>query len=143
MSLQSSMPPFHLAFPVRDLAEARAFYGQLLGCPEGRSSDEWVDFDFYGHQIVTHLSPDECASQRTSSVDNHNVPVRHFGAVLEMGAWEALAKKLQEAGTQFVIEPYVRFKGEAGEQATMFFLDPSGNALEFKSFKNIDSLFAK
>ncbi|RTZ39768.1 glyoxalase [Candidimonas sp. SYP-B2681] len=143
MSLQSTIPPFHLAFPVRDLAEARAFYGELLGCPEGRSSNEWVDFNFYGHQIVTHLSPDECGSTQTNNVDDHSVPVRHFGAVLEMGAWEALAKKLQDAGTKFIIEPYVRFKGEVGEQATMFFLDPSGNALEFKSFKNIDSLFAK
>lgn len=143
MSTQSTMPPFHLAFPVRNLAEARAFYGDLLGCPEGRSSDDWVDFNFFGHQIVTHLSPEECASAHTSKVDDHNVPVRHFGAVLEMGTWEALAKKLQDAGTKFVIEPYVRFKGEVGEQATMFFLDPSGNALEFKSFKNLDSLFAK
>ncbi|MGP1614461.1 MAG: VOC family protein [Pollutimonas bauzanensis] len=134
---QTTLPPFHLAFPVRDLAEARAFYGDLLGCPEGRSSNEWVDFNFFGHQIVTHLSPDECGGAQTSKVDDHNVPVRHFGA------WEALAGKLQDAGTRFVIEPYVRFKGEVGEQATMFFLDPSGNALEFKAFKNIDSLFAK
>ncbi|HWL30063.1 MAG TPA: VOC family protein [Burkholderiaceae bacterium] len=143
MSLQSTIPPFHLAFPVRDLDEARAFYGDLLGCPEGRSSDQWVDFNFYGHQIVTHLSPDECGSTQTNSVDDHNVPVRHFGAVLDMAEWEALARKLQEAGTKFVIEPYVRFKGEVGEQATMFFLDPSGNALEFKSFKDMGSLFAK
>ncbi|NGM86698.1 VOC family protein [Parapusillimonas sp. SGNA-6] len=143
MSLQSTIPPFHLAFPVRDLEEARAFYGGLLGCPEGRSSDQWVDFNFYGHQIVTHLSPDECGSTHTSSVDDHNVPVRHFGAVLDMAEWEALARRLQDAGTKFVIEPYIRFKGEVGEQATMFFLDPSGNALEFKAFKNMDSLFAK
>lgn len=143
MSQPSTLPPFHLAFPVRDLPEARAFYGELLGCPEGRSSDQWIDFNFYGHQIVAHLSPDECGSTRTSSVDEHSVPVRHFGAVLEMSAWESLAKKLQDAGTKFVIEPYVRFKGEVGEQATMFFMDPSGNALEFKSFKNMDSLFAK
>lgn len=143
MSQQSNLPPFHLAFPVRDLAEARAFYGELLGCPEGRSSEEWVDFNFYGHQIVAHLSPSECGSAQTSNVDNQAVPVRHFGAVLEMSIWESLAKKLQDAGTKFVIEPYVRFKGEVGEQATMFFIDPSGNALEFKSFKNMDSLFAK
>lgn len=143
MSTSTTLPPFHLAFPVHDLAAARAFYGDLLGCPEGRSSDQWVDFNFHGHQIVAHLSPDECGGTQTSSVDDHNVPVRHFGAVLEMSVWEALAKKLQDAGTQFVIEPYVRFKGEAGEQATMFFLDPSGNALEFKSFKNLNSLFAK
>ncbi len=140
---QTTIPPFHLAFPVRDLAEARAFYGELLGCPEGRSSNEWVDFNFFGHQIVTHLSPDECGSTVTNNVDDHNVPVRHFGAVLDMNVWEALADKLKAAGTKFVIEPYVRFKGEVGEQATMFFLDPSGNALEFKAFKNIESLFAK
>ncbi|NYT62688.1 VOC family protein [Alcaligenaceae bacterium] len=143
MPAQNTIPPFHLAFPVRDLAEARAFYGDLLGCPEGRSSNEWVDFNFFGHQIVTHLSPGECGSTQTNNVDDHNVPVRHFGAVLDMPVWEALAKKLQDAGTQFVIEPYIRFKGEVGEQATMFFLDPSGNALEFKAFKNIESLFAK
>jgi len=137
------MPPFHLAFPVRDLAEARAFYGDLLGCPEGRSSENWVDFDFHGHQIVAHLAPDECAGVQTSDVDGHNVPVRHFGAVLDMDTWEALAGKLTAAGTRFVIKPYVRFKGEAGEQATMFFLDPSGNALEFKAFKDMASLFAK
>ena len=140
---QTTIPPFHLAFPVRDLAEARTFYGELLGCPEGRSSNEWIDFNFFGHQIVTHLAPDECGSTVTNNVDDHNVPVRHFGAVLDMNVWEALAEKLKAAGTKFVIEPYVRFKGEVGEQATMFFLDPSGNALEFKSFKNIDSLFAK
>lgn len=143
MTIPSSLPPFHLAFPVRDLAEARAFYGDLIGCPEGRSSDEWVDFNFYGHQIVTHLAPDECSAPSTNSVDDHNVPVRHFGAILDMALWEALAKKLQDAGTVFVIDPYIRFKGEVGEQATMFFLDPSGNALEFKAFKNMDSLFAR
>ncbi|MBB5214712.1 VOC family protein [Parapusillimonas granuli] len=143
MTRARTLPPFHLAFPVRDLAEARAFYGDLLGCPEGRSSDQWVDFDFYGHQIVAHLSPDECGQARTGSVDEHDVPVRHFGAVLDMEAWERLAEKLKDAGTRFVIEPYIRFKGQPGEQATMFFLDPSGNALEFKAFKNLDSLFAK
>ncbi|MBF6616722.1 VOC family protein [Pollutimonas thiosulfatoxidans] len=143
MSQKNNLPPFHLAFPVRDLAEARAFYGNLLGCPEGRSSEQWVDFDFYGHQIVAHLSPEECGQAATSSVDEHNVPVRHFGAVLDMATWEALAAKLKAAGTEFVIEPYVRFKGEPGEQATMFFLDPSGNALEFKSFQDMSSLFAK
>ncbi|NYT58054.1 VOC family protein [Alcaligenaceae bacterium] len=143
MSTTNVLPPFHLAFPVRDLTEARAFYGDLLGCPEGRSSELWVDFNFHGHQIVAHLSPEECGGTQTSSVDEHNVPVRHFGAVLEMPVWEALAAKLQAAGTKFVIEPYIRFKGEPGEQATMFFLDPSGNALEFKSFKDLGSLFAK
>ena len=143
MSARPSMPPFHLAFPVRNIAEARAFYGGLLDCPEGRSSENWVDFDFHGHQIVAHLAPNECTAVQTSDVDDHNVPVRHFGAVLDMTTWQALADKLTKAGTKFVIEPYVRFKGEPGEQATMFFLDPSGNALEFKAFKDISSLFAK
>jgi extradiol dioxygenase family protein len=137
------MPPFHLAFPVHDLAAARRFYGELLGCPEGRSSDQWVDFNFYGHQIVAHLAPQECGTRSTSSVDDHNVPVRHFGAVLTLAQWHDLAGKLKAAGTKFVIEPYTRFKGEPGEQATMFFLDPSGNAIEFKAFANLDSLFAK
>ena len=143
MSAQPALPPFHLAFPVRDLAEARTFYGELLGCPEGRSSDQWIDFNFYCHQIVAHLAPDECGHRQTSSVDKHDVPVRHFGAVLPMDDWRTLAAKLQAAGTDFVIEPYIRFKGEVGEQATMFFLDPSGNAIEFKAFKDSNSLFAK
>lgn len=134
---------FHLAFPVNDIAEARRFYGGLLGCREGRSADNWVDFDFYGHQVVAHLAPEECASKATSSVDDHQVPVRHFGAILPMGEWEALAGKLRAAGVKFIIEPYVRFKGEAGEQATMFFLDPSGNAIEFKSFADMSQVFAK
>lgn len=138
-----SIPRFHLAFPVRDLAEARAFYGGLLGCPEGRSSDEWVDFDFYGHQIVTHLSPAEVGHKDTNTVDGHDVPVRHFGAILEPAQWDALAAKLTAAGTRFVIEPHTRFKGEAGEQSTMFFLDPSGNALEFKAFADDAMVFAK
>ena len=139
----ASLPPFHLAFPVRDIAEARRFYGDLLGCPEGRSAPEWVDFNFHGHQIVAHLAPEECGHRSTSKVDAHDVPVRHFGAVLPMPQWEALAARLQAAGTSFVIEPYVRFKGEPGEQATMFFLDPSGNAIEFKAFADLSSLFAK
>ena len=143
MSSQAAMPPFHLAFPVRDIEEARQFYVGVLGCGEGRSSPDWVDFDFYGHQVVAHLAPDECGHAQTSSVDAHQVPVRHFGAVLSIPQWEALADKLRRAGTKFIIEPYVRFKGEVGEQATMFFLDPSGNAIEFKAFKNMDSLFAK
>ncbi len=143
MSAQAAMPPFHLAFPVRDIEEARQFYVGLLGCGEGRSSPEWVDFDFYGHQIVAHLAPDECGHTQTSSVDDHQVPVRHFGAVLSIPQWEAMAEKLKAAGTAFIIEPYVRFKGEVGEQATMFFMDPSGNALEFKAFKNRETLFAK
>ncbi|GAB7535139.1 VOC family protein [Burkholderia sp. 3C] len=138
-----SQPPFHLAFPVHSIASAREFYGDLLGCPEGRSSAEWVDFNFYGHQIVAHLAPDECGHRHTSAVDGDAVPVRHFGAVLSMAQWEAAADKLKAAGMKFIIEPHVRFKGEVGEQATMFFLDPSGNALEFKAFANIESLFAK
>ena len=138
-----SQPLFHLAFPVTDLARARAFYGGLLGCPEGRSSQEWVDFNFYGHQIVAHLSPDEAGHRNTSTVDGDNVPVRHFGAILSMQEWQALADRLTGAGTQFVIEPHVRFKGQAGEQATMFFLDPCGNALEFKAFGDLAQVFAK
>ncbi len=134
---------FHLAFPVRDIAEARRFYGELLGCPEGRSAPDWVDFDFYGHQIVAHLAPDECGHRAANAVDGHDVPVRHFGGILPMHEWESLAAKLQSVGTKFVIEPYVRFKGEVGEQATMFFLDPSGNALEFKAFGDLGQLFAK
>ena len=139
----AAIPPFHLAFPVHDLAAARQFYGDLLGCPEGRSSAEWVDFNFYGHQIVAHLAPDECGHKQTSAVDGHDVPVRHFGAVLTLAQGQALADRLTAAGTRFVIEPYIRFKGEPGEQATMFFLDPSGNALEFKAFATLDNLFAK
>jgi extradiol dioxygenase family protein len=136
-------PLFHLAFPVRNLVEARAFYGELLGCPEGRSSDAWVDFDFYGHQIVAHVAPQECGSRSTSAVDGDDVPVRHFGVILDIPAWEQLAARLTAAGTQFIIEPHVRFKGEVGEQATMFFLDPSGNALEFKAFADMGQVFAK
>ncbi|WPB56277.1 VOC family protein [Xylophilus sp. GOD-11R] len=139
----AAMPPFHLAFPVHDIAAARAFYGDLLGCPEGRSSDTWVDFNFYGHQIVAHLAPEECGHRSASQVDGHDVPVRHFGALLSIPQWEELAEKLKAVGTKFVIEPYVRFKGEVGEQATMFFLDPSGNAVEIKAFANFDNLFAK
>jgi uncharacterized protein len=138
-----SMPPFHLAFPVHDIAAARGFYGDLLGCPEGRSSDDWVDFNFYGHQIVAHLAPGETGHRHTSEVDGDQVPVRHFGTVLPMVEWEKLSKKLVAAGTRFVVEPHIRFKGEPGEQATMFLLDPSGNALEFKAFADIGKLFAK
>ena len=136
-------PLFHLAFPVDDIEAARRFYGGLLGCPEGRSAPNWVDFDFYGHQIVAHLAPEEVGHKKTSAVDGHDVPVRHFGAILPMAEWEALAKRLTDAGTVFIIEPHVRFKGEVGEQATMFFLDPCGNALEFKSFADMSQVFAK
>jgi extradiol dioxygenase family protein len=137
------LPPFHLAFPVASLGEARSFYGGLLGCPEGRSSDTWVDFDFYGHQIVAHVAPEELRAAAAHDVDGDNVPVRHFGAILPMPEWEKLARKLGDAGIEFVIEPHVRFKGQAGEQATMFFLDPCGNALEFKAFGDPDRVFRK
>ena len=135
--------PFHLAFPVDDLAAARRFYGQLLGCPEGRSADHWVDFDLHGHQIVAHLAPDAAPKRSANEVDGENVPVPHFGLVLQMDEWKALAHRLEAADVEFVIAPTVRFEGEPGEQATMFLLDPSGNALEFKAFKNIErDLFA-
>jgi uncharacterized protein len=134
--------PFHLAFPVDDLAAARAFYGDLLGCPEGRSSPDWIDFDFHGHQIVTHLAPEECRAATTNAVDGHGVPVRHFGLVLPMEDWEAMAQRL-EGKVEFLIAPYVRFKGQPGEQATMFFHDPAGNAIELKAFADIGQLFAK
>jgi extradiol dioxygenase family protein len=138
-----AVQPFHLAFPVRNLSDARKFYGGLLECPEGRSSDEWIDFNLFGHQIVAHLVAADATAEPTNEVDGKQVPVRHFGVVLDMPAWEKMAKKLSDANIDFVIEPYVRFKGEVGEQATMFFLDPSGNALEFKAFKDMGSLFAK
>lgn len=137
------MSPFHLAFPVHDLALARQFYGQTLGCPEGRSSDEWIDFNFYGHQIVAHLAPEETGLAQRNAVDGHGVPCRHFGIVLPMQEWEATAQRLKAGGTEFIIEPYLRFQGQPGEQATMFFLDPSGNALEIKAFADITRLFVK
>ena len=137
-----SLPPFHLAFPVDDLAAARRFYGELLGCPEGRSADEWIDFDLHGHQIVAHLAPEAVRARATNPVDGEDVPVPHFGLVLRMDQWEALAQRLEDAGTEFVIAPTVRFKGEPGEQATMFLLDPAGNALEFKAMANPANLFA-
>lgn len=135
--------PFHLAFPVDDLDAARQFYGGVMGCAEGRSSAEWIDFDFYGHQIVAHLAPQSSRDTAINHVDGHGVPVPHFGLVLGMEEWEALAARLREAGTSFVIEPTVRFKGKPGEQATMFLRDPAGNALEFKAFADQSQLFAK
>ena len=138
-----ALPPFHLAFPVHDLEAARDFYGGLLGCPEGRSAAEWVDFDFFGHQIVAHLDPSMTAKQAHNPVDGHDVPVSHFGAVLDMPAWEAMAERLRSAGADFVIEPTIRFRGQPGEQATMFFLDPSGNALEIKAMADPANLFAR
>jgi extradiol dioxygenase family protein len=136
------MNPFHLAFPVHDLVAARRFYGGLLGCPEGRSDAQWVDFDLYGHQIVAHLDPSR-TPEHANPVDGHDVPVPHFGVVLDMDQWRTLAQRLTEAGTEFVIAPTIRFAGQPGEQATMFFRDPSGNALEFKSFADKSKLFAK
>jgi len=136
-------PRFHLAFPVTDLAAARRFYGDFLGCAEGRSSDDWVDFDFFGHQIVAHKVSAVGMTDATSLVDGEQVPVRHFGIVTDLATWQTLADRFKAAGTKFVIEPYTRFKGEPGEQATMFFLDPFGNALEFKAFADMSRLFAK
>ncbi len=139
----ADLPPFHLAFPVHDLAAARAFYGGLLGCPEGRSSGEWVDFDFHGHQIVAHLVRDAKVSAVAHPVDGHHVPVPHFGLVMAMADWERLAARLEAAGVDFVIPPTVRFRGQPGEQATMFFRDPSGNALEIKAMADPAKLFAR
>ena len=141
------LAPFHLAVQVRDIAEARAFYGGLLGCSEGRSDETWVDFNFFGHQVVCHLNPDigpeGSIAAHVNPVDGHGVPVPHFGVVLTMDCWQSLAGRLREHNIEFIIEPYIRFQGQPGEQATMFFLDPSGNALEFKAFQDIESqLFA-
>ena len=138
-----SPPPFHLAFPVHDLAAARAFYGGLLCCPEGRSSARWVDFDFFGHQIVAHLAPARSGDAAVNHVDGHGVPVPHFGAVLAMTEWRALADRLEAAGAEFAIPPTIRFAGQPGEQATMFFRDPSGNAIEMKAFEGVGQLFAR
>ena len=137
-----SLPPFHLAFPVDDLAAARRFYGELLRCPEGRSADHWVDFDLHGHQIVAHLAPGAVRARASNAVDGDDVPVPHFGIVLGIAEWKALAERLVEAGVEFVIAPTVRFEGEPGEQATMFLLDPAGNALEFKAMADPSKLFA-
>lgn len=139
----SGCPPFHLAFPVDDLGAARSFYGGLLGCAEGRSSESWIDFDFYGHQVVAHLSPAEVGKASANQVDGKDVPVRHFGVILPWEDWHALAERLRQAGVRFIIEPGIRFAGQVGEQATMFFLDPAGNALEFKTFRDMGSIFAK
>lgn len=140
-----ALTPFHLAFPVHDLEAARHFYGAVLGCREGRSAARWIDFDLFGHQIVAHLREGATAARPEASnpVDGHDVPVPHFGVVLPMETWERLAEQLRAAGIRFLIEPYIRFKGEVGEQATMFFLDPSGNALEFKAFADMGQIFAR
>lgn len=136
------MPPFHLAFAVDDLAAARRFYGELLQCPEGRSARDWVDFNLCGHQIVAHLAPDSVPARASNAVDSREVPVPHFGIVLPIDTWKSLAERLVEADVEFVIPPTVRFEGEPGEQATMFLLDPAGNALEFKAMADPDKLFA-
>jgi uncharacterized protein len=139
-----ALSPFHVAFPVDDLEAARVFYGTTLGCPEGRSSDRWIDFDLFGHQIVAHLKDRGVGGGvHHNAVDGHDVPVPHFGVVLPMEAWHALAERLRAAGVVFVIEPHIRFPGQAGEQATMFLLDPAGNALEFKAFQDIGRMFAR
>lgn len=141
----STVRPFHIAFPVDDIPKARQFYGTVLGCPEGRSTDTWIDFDLFGHQVVAHYKPPtpEQAGAHHNPVDGHDVPVPHFGVILGWDEWEALAARLKEADISFVIKPYVRFKGQVGEQATMFFLDPAGNALEFKAFRDPSQIFAK
>lgn len=139
----STLSPFHLAIPVDDIPTNRKFYGEVLGCSEGRSSDHWVDFDFFGHQLVIHLAPKAEEDPYANPVDGKQVPVPHFGVVLSMEEFDSLAERLTDLGTEFIIEPYTRFKGEVGEQSTMFFADPAGNALEFKAFRNIDQLFAK
>jgi uncharacterized protein len=139
---ENTTPLFHLAFPVHDLAAARRFYGELLGCPEGRSADTWVDFNFYGHQIVTNLVSRTSAPVARNAVDCDQVPVPHFGVILSMREWRVLAERLRAAGIEFVIEPHVRFEGHVGEQATMFFFDPSGNALEIKAFEDMSQVFA-
>lgn len=140
----SELRPFHIAFPVDDLQEARRFYGGVLGCPEGRSSENWIDFDLFGHQIVAHYKPgDTTPAPHHNPVDGHDVPVPHFGVVLAMDDWKALRDRLLAAEVRFRIEPHIRFEGQAGEQATMFFLDPAGNALEFKAFNDLSQLFAR
>ena len=136
------VPRFHLAFPVKELENTLIFYRDILGCKTGRSSDKWIDFDFWGHQVVAHLSPEDAGKSATNEVDGHEVPAKHFGLILEWDEFDKLAERLKEHGQQFVIEPYIRFQGEPGEQATMFLLDPSGNALEFKAFRDEGQIFA-
>jgi len=139
--MNKNLQPFHLAIPVDDIAACRKFYRDVLSCTEGRSSEHWVDFNFFGHQLVIHYKEKNSENKETNSVDGKNVPVPHFGVVLEMSAFQQLSESLKKQHIQFIINPYIRFKGETGEQATMFLSDPSGNALEFKAFKNINQLF--
>ena len=138
-----NVTPFHVAIPVHNLEECRTFYREVLGCEEGRSSDHWVDFNLFGHQVVIHYKPKSEEGLHTNPVDGKNVPVPHYGVVLPWETFQSFSRELSEKGIDFVIEPYIRFEGEVGEQATMFFLDPAGNALEFKAFRNMDQLFAK
>jgi extradiol dioxygenase family protein len=140
-----SLRPFHIAFPVDDLEAARHFYGKVLGCPEGRSAEHWIDFDLFGHQIVAHYKPRSAPRSQADSnpVDGHEVPIPHFGVVLTHDQWKQLTERVRSAGVHFLIEPYTRFEGQVGEQSTMFFLDPAGNALEFKAFSDLDQLFAR
>lgn len=139
----SNLTPFHLAIPVKEIEETRTFYREIIGCEEGRSSEQWVDFNFFGHQLVIHIDTSKTQSDVRNKVDGHHVPVPHFGVVLSWDDWTKFSKRLKEKGVQFEIEPYIRFKGEVGEQGTMFFYDPSGNALEFKAFKDMGELFSK
>lgn len=141
--MNSSLSPFHLAIPVDNLDAARHFYGELMQCPEGRTSELWTDYNFYGHQLVIHYKPGTGEKLHSNPVDGHDVPVPHFGVVLSWEEWEQLANRMRDSGIAFIIEPYIRFAGQTGEQATMFFLDPCGNALEFKAFKDMSQLFAK
>ena len=134
--------PFHLAFPIKDIEETKKFYKSILGCKIGRESDAWVDFNFFGHQVSAHLKPEELSNAKKNKVDGKSVPVRHFGVILPWEDWNILSEKLKSIGTSFIIDPYIRFEGEVGEQGTMFFLDPSGNALEFKTFKDPSQIFA-
>jgi extradiol dioxygenase family protein len=143
MSEERTLRPFHIAFPVDDLAAARHFYGTVLGCPEGRSSEQWIDFDLFGHQIVAHHKPGSAEKAHSNPVDGHDVPIPHFGVVLKKDDWKLLAARVTAARVHFLIEPYTRFEGQVGEQSTMFFLDPAGNALEFKAFEDLSQLFAK
>lgn len=137
------IPPFHLAFPVKDLKETDHFYSNVLGCAKGRSSEHWIDYNLFGHQVVAHLAPEDAGKGSTNDVDGHQVPVNHFGVILEWDQWHEFAEKLKSHHIKFIIEPYIRFEGKPGEQATMFFLDPSGNALEFKAFKDKSQIFAQ